>query len=360
MDTYHFTGKAGQHILFNAINRSGNLDTAISLYAPSNLKETDTYDVWGGGGNKLDWTLKESGEYTLIVSDNDYKDSGAYKFSFLLLPDGPFTHYEDPELTYKNDPDGGTIVSGETKYGILYPSDMDGWQFTAQKGERILFTAVSNISWAVDTVISLYAPSGAREANTYDANGNGGDKLDWTLKETGKYTLIVEDNDYYGYTDYYASFLLLPDGPLTFAGDPHGGTIVSGETKYGILNPSDMDGWQFTAQKGERILFTAADSIREPSNLDTVISLYAPSGKREANTYGASGNGGDKLDWTLKETGKYTLVIEDNDYKDSGAYYASFLKLPGGPFISLSYPDDHRQRHHRHGPNQGSQYLSLL
>ena len=81
----------------------------------------------------------------------------------------------------------------------------------------------------------------------------------------------------------------------------------------------------------QHILFTA---VTTSGSLDTAISLYAPSGKREANTWDAFGHGGDELDWTLKETGKYTIVVQDNNLQESGSYNVTFLNLPGGPLTS--------------------------
>ncbi len=321
MDTYHFTGQAGEHVIFNAVTTAGNLDTVISLYAPSTVKEANTYDVYGNGGDRLDWILKETGTYNLLIEDNNYKETGDYVVSFLRLPTGP--------LTYPDDLDGGTIVSGQTKTAkINQASDLDGYQFTGKAGEHVIFNAVTT-GGNLDTVIRLYAPSDAMETYTYDVYGNGDDRLDWILKEGGLYTIVVEDNNYKETGDYVVSFLRLPAGSLTYPDDLDGGTIVSGQTKTAKINQaSDLDGYQFTGKAGEHVIFNA---VTTGGNLDTVIRLYAPSDAMETYTYDVYGNGDDRLDWILKEGGLYTIVVEDNNYKETGDYLFSFLRLPAGP-----------------------------
>jgi hypothetical protein len=41
-------------------------------------------------------------------------------------------------LTSPEDPDDGDIISGETKSGSYYASDMDAFQFSAEAGCQIL------------------------------------------------------------------------------------------------------------------------------------------------------------------------------------------------------------------------------
>ena len=318
MDAYQFTGVKGQHILVNAVTTGGSLNTMLSLYAPSGAKEAYTL----GGGDKLDWTLREDGPYTMVMEDyNSYQDTGDYTFSFLNLPGGP--------VSYSGDADGGAVTSGETRTGkINTSSDMDAYQFTGVKGQHILVNAVTT-GGSLNTMLSLYSPSGAKEAYTL----GGGDKLDWTLREDGPYTMVVEDyNSYKDTGDYTFSFLNLPGGPLSYSGDPDGGAITSGETRTGKINTSsDMDAYQFTGVKGQHILVNA---VTTGGSLNTMLSLYSPSGAKEAYTLG----GGDKLDWTLREDGPYTMVVEEyNSYKNTGDYTFSFLNLPGGPF---SYSGD--------------------
>ena len=105
-------------------------------------------------------------------------------------------------------------------------SDLDAYQFSGQTGQHVLFTAVTT-QGSLDTLISLYAPSGTLEKNTYNSGQlRGDDKLDWTLKEAGTYTVVVEDCGLNDIGDYNLSFLQLPHGPLTYAGDLDGGAIA--------------------------------------------------------------------------------------------------------------------------------------
>ena len=225
--------------------------------------------------------------------------------------------------------DRGIIASGHTltDYTIVAPDYKDRFHFNGKIGQHVLFTAVTT-QGSLDTLISLYAPSGTLEKNTYNSGQlRGDDKLDWTLKEAGTYTVVVEDKGLNDPGVYNYSFLLLPPGPLTYAGDLDGGAMVSGETHSAKMNAaSDLDAYQFSGQTGQHVLFTA---VTTQGSLDTLISLYAPSGTLEKNTYNSGQlRGDDKLDWTLKEAGTYTVVVEDKGLNDPGVYNYSFLLLP--------------------------------
>ena len=124
--------------------------------------------------------------------------------------------------------DRGTIESGVTglDYALTAPDAKDRFLFTGQKSQHVLVNAVTT-GGSLNTMLSLYAPSGAKEAYTF----LGGDKLDWTLKEDGPYTIVVEDYTHTNLGDYAISFLNLPGGPVSYSGDADGGAITSGETR---------------------------------------------------------------------------------------------------------------------------------
>ena len=95
--------------------------------------------------------------------------------------------------------------------------------------------------------------------------------------------MVVEDyNSYKDTGDYTFSFLNLPGGPLSYSGDADGGAVTSGETRTDTINTSsDMDAFQFFGKINSQIIIEA---LKKSGELDTVISLYAPSGKKENYT----------------------------------------------------------------------------
>ena len=128
----------------------------------------------------------------------------------------------------------------------------------------------------------------------------------------------------YGLNDagtYDISFLKIP-GAVSSAGDPDGGAIASGQTLSGSTVPSDLDGFQFYGNTEERVIINA---VKTTGNLDTYITLYPPGGgSAEASTWAW----GDQLDHQLKQTGLYTIVIQDYQLNDAGGYNISLTKIP--------------------------------
>jgi len=216
--------------------------------------------------------------------------------------------------------DRGPINSGETRIGldISAPSYMDTWTFQGNVSDRIIITAVTT-SGSLNTEIYLYPPdSGPAEASTHPM----GDKLDWQLKKSGLYTVVIQD---YGLNDsgiYNITFLKIP-GAVSSPEDPDGGPIASGETLSGAIDVvSDLDAFQFYGDVNDRVIITA---VTTSGSLNTEIYLYPPdSGPAEASTHPM----GDKLDWQLKKSGLYTVVIQDYGLNDSGSYNTSLVKIP--------------------------------
>ena len=226
--------------------------------------------------------------------------------------------------------DRGPINSGETHIGlnISVPSPTDTWWFEGNVGDRVIITAVTT-SGSLDTMIYLYPPGGGpAEADSYTPYlPHGGDKLDWQLKKSGLYTIVIED---YGLSDsgsYNITFLKIP-GAVSSPEDPDGGAIASGETLSGTINVrSDLDAFQFYGDVNDRVIITA---VTTSGSLDTMIYLYPPGGgPAEADSYTPYlPHGGDRLDCQLKKSGLYTIVIEDYGLSDSGSYNTSLSKIP--------------------------------
>ena len=158
----------------------------------------------------------------------------------------------------------------------------------------------------------------------------GGDRLDYQLKNTGLYTIVIQDAVLSRTGTYNITFLKIP-GAVSSKEDPDGGAIASGQTGSSTINVvSDLDAGQFYGQTGERVIITA---VTTSGNLDTTIYLYPPGGgPAEANTFSSNTGtplGGDRLDYQLKNTGLYTIVIQDAVLSRTGTFNITFLKIPG-------------------------------
>ena len=302
MDTWTFQGTAGQRVVINAVTTAGSLNTSITLYPQGEQAEASSLT-----GDKLDWQLKKTRLYTVVIQDYWISGAGIYNLSFLTMP-GP--------VNYSEDLDGGPIASGRTLSATInVASDMDAFQFLGSAGQRVVINAVTTAG-SSNTSITLYPPSGGPA----EASSLTGDKLDWQLKQTGLYTVVIQDYWLNGAGTYNLTFLTML-GSVNYSGDLDGGLIDSGGTLSGTINASDMDAFYFYGNVNDRAIINA---VTTAGTLNTSITLYPPSGGPAE----ASSLTGDKLDWELKQTGLYTVVIQDYWLSGAGTYDISMSKIP--------------------------------
>jgi len=113
------------------------------------------------------------------------------------------------------------------------PGDEDRFVFTAAKGQRFVFTAVTRSQGAPsDLFISLYNTKGARIA-TSDDSGTSDSRLNYTFPAAGDYTLAVRDLNHRGGGAFAYHIAVKPYQPgfrLTASSDrltiPAGGTAA--------------------------------------------------------------------------------------------------------------------------------------
>jgi hypothetical protein len=208
---------------------------------------------------------------------------------------------------------------------INQDSDMDAFQFSAQSGERVRFTAVTTAG-TMKPRLFLYPSGGAAAV----VNSGALNYLDYQLTDSGAYTLVIEDFNarlnQSGTGGYNLSFLKIP-GTVNSAADPDSGPIASGQTlSANIHAPADMDAFQFFGQAGERVRF---NGVKTSGSVQPRLFLYPPGGAAAEINSGAL----NYLDYQLKNTGLYTLVIMDFsalvNQVNTGNYNVTFLKMPG-------------------------------
>jgi FlgD Ig-like domain len=311
IESWTFSGTAGNRVLVTAITTSGALNTNIVLKAP------------GGGavvantssGDGLDYQLASTGTFTLEIQDYALANAGGYALAFTNVTAGP--------LTGGGDTDGGAIVSSDIKTGTMSgPADMDCFTFTGTMGNRVLIDAVATSGAGFNTVIVLYPPAGAGYL-TYTAS----DRLEAQLSASGTWTVVIEDNGNDTAGGYTLSMLNVTAGPITSGTDTDGGPIASNEIKNGTFQDAvDFDAYTFNAFAGNRVFISA---IATGGSANTTLTLYPTSGGT-AETYTSSG---DVIDWQCATSGSYTVVVEDYGNAHTGTYTLSFLNLTAGPLI---------------------------
>jgi len=308
IDQYQFVGQAGDRVRIDVDRTGGVIDTEIILVDPDFINETDTVP----GGDLLDHVLQKSGIYTILVQDSGLNNTGTYCITFLNLTAGPLFTAEDP--------DGGSIGSGETLCGSIVPSDMDAFHFYGEAGDRVRID-VDRTGGVIDTEIILVDPDFIDETNTQP----GGDLLDHVLQKSGIYTILIQDAGLNETGTYCITVLKLP-GVTSSPGDCDGGLIGGdfnplGEPINGSIISSDMDVYHFYGEVGDRVIISA---VTTSGVLNTEIILIDPDFSDEAT----SQPGGDILDHNLIKSGLYTIVVQDNGLDNSGLYNITLNKLP--------------------------------
>ena len=211
---------------------------------------------------------------------------------------------------------GPTPISfGSTVNGtIITLGQTDSYTFNATTGDTIYSRMDS--SWGVGPRIRLYAPNGTLVAtSTYTLTSYATD-LTQKLTATGKYTLVVGDNDGSS-TGTYGLYLQRTNN----AGNAE--SIAFGETKTGsITKLAQMNNYTFNATTGDTI-YSRMDSSW---GVGPQIRLYAPDGTLvTTSTYSLTSYATD-LTQKLTTTGKYTLLVGDNEGGSTGTYSLSLKR----------------------------------
>ena len=309
IESWTFTGTAGNRVLVNAITTSGSLNTNIVLKAPGGGSVVAT----SSGGDGLDYQLASTGTFTLEVQDYSLANAGGYALAFTNITAGA--------LTGGGDTDGGPIVSSEIKTGTMSgPADFDCFTFTGTMNNRVIIDAVATSGPGFNTVIVLYPPGGGSYL-TYTTS----DRLEAQLTASGTWTVLIEDNGGDTPGGYSLSMLNVSAGPLTSGADTDGGPIASNEIRNGTLQDAvDLDAYTFNVFAGNRVFISA---VATGGSANTTITLY-PTNGGAAETYSSSG---DVIDWQCLTSGSYTIVVEDYGNAHAGTYEVSFLNLTAGP-----------------------------
>jgi hypothetical protein len=217
-DVYTFTANAGDRVLIRLVGtNNGYFDARIDLYAPDNIRETtvtsNTPQI-----TLENYQLLQSGTHTIVVQEFNGDNASNYELSLLKIP-GP--------VVSEQDLDGGNILCGDTKNGIIDLADTDAYTFTAAVGHTVVIRLVGINNGYFDARIDLYAPDGARETNVY-SNTPHITLENYQLLQTGTYTIVVHEFNGDNASDYELSLSKIPCAPCTDI-DGDGYAIEGGE-----------------------------------------------------------------------------------------------------------------------------------
>jgi len=317
-DAFTFTGTLGHRILFTSFaTGGGGHNPTLSVYPPNGgVAEAST------SADGFDFMLQQTGTYTVVVEDTGNDNPGTYVISMFDLTAGPYTS--------PGDLDGGPIVSADIKSGTMSGiGDVDCYTFAGTIGQRVLIDAIATAGAGFNTVISLYPPNGGANATYTFA-----DRLEYQLTASGTWTIVIEDNATDTAGSYQMSLMNITGGPLENGGDTDGEVIVSNDIKSGQLQqPVDFDAFTFTVVgANRRLLFTSLAMGGAAHNPN--LSVYPPGGGAAIVSTSA-----DQFDVLVPSAGTYTLIVEDSNNDNAGAYTISMVNVNTGPFTNGSDPN---------------------
>lgn len=321
-DLFTFSGEKDDRVLITLADLGFNCRPEIYLYPPSGAG-FEASKTGTANSKELEVRLAESGTYTILVQPNALNLEGQYALSFLKIPG---------ETTADSDTDGGPLLSGETKTGLLSPTtDTDAFTFDATAGDRVILTT-ADFTTNTQTEIYVYPPGGGDpEATSLGAFTSH--RVDLQVAATGTYTVVVRDSGLNG-SGYYAISLVQLPGAATSETDTDGGPITPGTTGVGrLLNRADTDVWQFWGEAGARVVVATGDLA---GGVQPEIWLYpSDGGALVASDLGAATR--HKVDAQLPAAGLYSIVVSDYQNRHDDGYYAITLAVLPGPLTS---PDD--------------------
>lgn len=151
LDVYQFFGEAGDQVRMSMTTATVNLDPQVEMFLPSGGAFTPpgalgcSADQFNICSFLNEFTLPESGMYTLAITDSGNNNAGSY---YLVLnriaPLGPL-----PQLDY----------SAPMTLSLNYPGDTEWFQFNVEQGTHIRFNFLTqNVN--LDPRVRVYDPDG--------------------------------------------------------------------------------------------------------------------------------------------------------------------------------------------------------
>jgi hypothetical protein len=315
VDQYTYTASAGETLTLSFVGDGNCFNDGkilvVEVYDPSGRKLTQLSHC---GIRVTNLTTSVSGNYTFLVHDDDYSQTGGY---FLSLQS--FT--------------GGGCVStpvrcGETITNTLSkPTELDAFSYTGTAGETLSLSLVGSGNCFNDgqlAVLDFYSPVGQKLATL---NHCGNRVTNVTLLASGAYTILVHDDDYAQPGGYSFSLQSFTGGGCVSTPLSCGQTITNT-----LAKPTELDAFSYTGTAGETLSLSLVGTGNCFNDGQTaVLDLYSPVGQKLA-TLNHCGNRVTNL--TLSASGTYTILVHDNDYAQSGGYSFSLQSFTGGGCVS--------------------------
>jgi hypothetical protein len=300
-------GEADGTYWFRALHSSGALSPYWTVYGPAGSRECE------GSVNVAESNCKllASGQFSFVVRDQSGTQSGSY-FATSKRLSAPTGCSALPSTAYGAAPTAGAIaVAGEADCHTI-PGVSQG-----------------------DSVAVGIAPSGGSNASPrwtlVDGSGAGvcdsssySYTASCTLTGASGWSLLVYDSGGTGTFSYSTAVRRLTDPQgCSSLGDPAIWSFTAPRANGALSGLLDAQCFTFSRDPGEADARYWFRVLRASGQLQPQWSVYGPSGSRECSgsSNGAEGN------CKLLASGKFALVISDQEGTRSGAYFATSKRL---------------------------------
>jgi len=320
-DFYSFSGSLGDVVTVRLIRTSENMITNLELYAPdgTSVETKSSYNSYQNNYINIEQTLPAAGTYTLVVSVQDYNQTGDYAITWQNL---------------KSPVNATSVTCGQKKSGsILRTGEQDYYTFNAAIGDAITLRSRKSAA-ALYPRFEIYDATGTQIAdNRVTFPFSAPPNLDTTLQTQGPYTLIVSDNGNEHAGDYSFKMEKL-NNPCS------GQTLTCGQTVSKLLTTGDYDTYAITAASGDTVALGLTWGQRWPAatHAQDDLVLYSPSGA--FITHGNCGNTGCYFSQTLSQGGTYVVMVSEIDTLSDLNYALKFQKNSNAcPEVAVTAPN---------------------
>ncbi|MGJ8690683.1 MAG: caspase family protein [Gammaproteobacteria bacterium] len=310
-DSYVFAATTGQSAIIDL--SSSEFDTYLLVRTPSG-KELSNDDFEGRTDRSLlSIEVPETGEYEIVVSSFMSSESGDYSLSFTL---------DDNSDTPGERAESGTLSSSDAQ--LESGEYIDIYELNGRPGQRLQADLRSE---DFDTFLILITPSGEQFEND-DMDSTNRSFLDMTLAEAGDYRVVVTSYGVGAVGDY----TLQLDQDATSSNQTNDsemrsltvGQAIEGELREGAsarVNDKWEDTYWFTGETDETLRIDL-----NSSDFDTYLRLVTPNGELIENDDFEGSISTSSVSLTLRENGRYRVVVTSYGANDAGPYELSLLE----------------------------------
>jgi RHS repeat-associated protein len=304
VDNYTFSGVVGD-VVYLKLQKTA----AYSYFYPTLQwcapNGTVFYSRSDSSGFDVYEALPVSGQYTLMVYDENGYDTGSYSL-FVQRMNSPqnTTGVEFGKLT-----SGSIGVQGKTDSYVFSGVVGDVVYLKLQKTAAYSYF-YPTLQWCAPNGTVFYSRSDSSGFDVYEA-----------LPVSGQYTLMVYDENGYD-TGSYSLFVQRTNQPVNTL------LINIGTVSGSISNLGNVSSYSFSGHAGDLVDIKVSETVGGYFN--PVIRVCASNGTELANQWGDSTA---EVYVTLPSTGQYLVMVYDDNGYDTGSFNLQLKSVTSQPLI---------------------------